>query len=44
MSKSCHRRCLVAVEAGCQEEAQKKKAEKTRRKRRPDQKEESGMK
>ena len=25
MSKSCHRRCLVAVEAGCQEEAQKKK-------------------
>ena len=34
MSRRCPRRCLATVEAGCQEEARKKKAEKKRRKRR----------
>ena len=34
MSRRCPRPCLVTVEAGCQEEAQKKKAEKKERQRR----------
>ena len=34
MGQSCLRHCLATVEVGCQEEAQKERAEKRRRKRR----------
>ena len=43
-SRSCRRCCLVTVEEGCQEGAQKKKTEKKERWTRTVEKEESGVK
>ena len=44
MIRRCLRHCLATVEAGCKEEAQKKKAENKRRKRRTAERVKSGMK